>query len=164
MKRRQDAIFNLYIIPHVEKVYIIDVPTYHYRQRATSVCHMISSDQHSMFRRVNSEVYQFMQKYQLWPDLREPYYYVVVQGILELCRLYGQGIRSRTDFTAAFSGFRSFCEEEECAAAIMYTKAAVMPSAKGKAALYLLKRHMYRTIIMLRYIQGKCRSRTVRSV
>ena len=164
MKRRQDAIFNLYIIPHVKKIYIIDVPTYHYRQRAASVCHRISPDQHSMFRRVNAEVYQYMQKYRLWPDFKEHYYYVVMQGIFELCKLYGQNIKSRADFAAAFSGFRSFCEEEDCADAIRFTKSAAMPSAKGKAVLYLLKHRMYRTIIILRYIQGKCRSRNIRSV
>ena len=163
MKRRQDAIFNLYIIQHVKNIYIIDVPTYHYRQRTTSVCHMISPDHHSIFRRVNSEVYQFMQKYQLWPSYKGPYYYVVIQGIFELCTLYGENISSWSDFHTAISNLRSFCEEEDCKTAIMSTKLATMLSVKEKFVLCLLKLHMYKTITALIYLRNCC-SRNTRSI
>lgn len=163
MKRRQDAIFNLHILPHLKKIYIIDVPTYHYRQRTTSICHMISPDHQSIFQRVNSEVYQFLQTYQLWPSYREHYHYVVIQGIFELCTLYGENISSRSDFNTALSDLRSFCEEEDRKTAITSTKISVMSSVKEKFVLYLLKCHMYRTIITLIYIRNRC-SRKIRSV
>ena len=111
----------------------------------------------------NSEVYQFLQKYQLWPDYKGPYYYVVIQGIFELCTLYGENISSWSDFKTAVSNLRSFCEEEDCKAAIRSTKLSVMLYIREKFVLCLLKLHMYKTITALIYIRNRC-SRNTRSV
>ncbi|MBD5559063.1 MAG: glycosyltransferase family 2 protein [Clostridia bacterium] len=163
MKRRQDAIFNLYMLQSAHDIYIMDIPTYHYRQRESSVRHRIAPDQRSIFKRINAEVRQFLQRFQLWPDYKKQYSHVVLQGIFDLCTLCAENIGDRLDSRTAHDILRSFCEEEDCQAAIQGMGMSDMRCFKETVALYLLKHRKYRTIIQLLSMRKRC-SRKVRSV
>lgn len=149
MKCAEDVIFNLHAALCAEKFCVLDTPVYHYRQRAGSATHTLHDDEREIHRRYNAEVYRFLEELQLIEQFRPYYYHVVIDGILSDIKLYGAGTRSWKDLRAAALALKQFSQEPECAQAIKAARLSVMQQRKKELLLWMLKRHMYRTAIVI---------------
>lgn len=156
LKRSQDIIFNLYALNAAKAVFLLGTPIYHYRRRADSISHVSITDWKEVYSRYISEVYSFVEKNQLWNDLRPVYNYTVVGAIVGLSKQYSKHFRSIGSFCMAASRLKLFCQEDNYAKKVIAdTQEQSIPYPKQRVVLWLLKRRMYKTIILLGCINSK---------
>jgi len=155
LKRRQDNVFNLYAVYHSKKIFLLSSAIYHYRVRNNSACLNFFSDQLEICRQVHSEMFAFMERYQLQQEFQSYYDYVILGSILEFSKLSGKNARGISDFRASTISLKKFCMEDECKRAIESMSLSSMPNKRKKLMLWLLKRHSYQLMILLGFIYGK---------
>lgn len=155
LKKGQDIIFNLYAIQNAEKVYILDTALYHYRLRQGSLMHTIGFDEEEIiYRRYNSELYKFMEKFQLQNCFQIYCDYAVIHGVLEILKAYGAVISNMNEFQKAAWSLKRFTEEPNCSKAIKSTQIFSILNRRRGFLLFLLKRHMYKTAVMISFLRN----------
>lgn len=158
LERGEDNIFNLYAIRYADQIYVLDTPLYHYRKvRPGSIMSSPCPDQREFSERYYQEVYRFMEKFQLHKELQFYYRYSVIRDVIELSRRYGENVRDRKELREAASQISRLSEDPIHEEAIAMTAVTSLPGTKEKAALWLLKKQMYRTIILLFVCQSSLR-------
>lgn len=152
LKHREDIVFNLYANFYAEKICILKDPIYHYRQRSESATRMLHDDELKIHRRYGREVRRFMEKFRLMDEYGAYYEYAVLEGVFSVARLYAVNIGNRKTMREAVSILKRFSEESECARAIKTVKMLFVAQRMKRCALWLLKRRMYRAVILAAYV------------
>jgi len=155
LRRTQDWVFNLYAVRYAAKISIIDTPVCHYRKWAGSVRHKLFPDQLEIYRQIHAEMFAFMEKFQLQQEFQTHCNYVILCSIFEFSKLLGKNVSSISDFRAFVVSLKGFCAEADCKKAAEDTPLSFVINKKVKFFLWLLKRRMYRTMILLCFIYGK---------
>jgi len=154
LKRSQDLIFNLYAVRSVQKVCFFDVALYHYWTRTRTAVRLFA-DHQEISHRFHKEVCIFMEKFQLQEELQNYFYCRAAINAISLSALYGYAVNSVHSFKTNTLLLRQFCNDHICNEAIVKTRFSAMPRKGQVLSLWFLKRHMYRTTILLHFIYGK---------
>ena len=153
MKSGEDGIFNLYILRYAKKLFVLDVPVYHYQTGwPGSITSGYSPDQEARCRQYLVEQRKFLELYQLWDEFQIYYYCVAEQNIHLLSVNESRNIHSFSDFFRAASYLKQISEEPLNAEAIAAIPAGFMGGAKKELGLWMLKRGMYRSIMLFRWL------------
>ncbi len=150
LERGEDNIFNLYAIWYAQKIYVLDVPLYHYcKARPDSIMKTPCLDQQGFSQRYYAEVYQFLERFQLYKKLQFYYRYSIIRDVMELARRHGEHVRNRMDLREAALQVKLLSGDALHKEAIILTRVSSLPGRKEKLALWILKRQMYRTVILI---------------
>lgn len=159
LKLWEDQIFNLSVLQHMDKVFILNTEIYHYRMRDDSAVHSIHADQSSIYQTYHSELYSIMKEHQLFEGFEQYYYFQVSKGILALSTIYSLNVRGLGGFCEAVQHLKKFAEEPSHAGAIDAIRMDFIPKRAAKVGVWLLKRHLYRVIMLIRCVQNKLKKR-----
>lgn len=148
MKVGEDVIFNLYSFWYSKKVCILDSPIYHYHMREASASNTLFPDQEEISQRYKMEIYQFMERFSLFEQFPVQYEYMLADYILSLIKMYGKSIHSIHAFRQALHSIRRAAGGSTYTRAINSANYPFELSTKEKLYFWLLKRKMYRTLIL----------------
>lgn len=142
----------MYAFWQAEKVYVLDVPLYHYRIRPDSACRAYYKEQEKTEFQFKKEMSAFLKRFDLW-DTFQPYVeYSLVNGAILMLSQYGTTVSGVESFEKAVKLLMRFCEEEDYKKAIQSLPFSYMMGKRNKMKLCLLKWHMYRVLMLLQMI------------
>ncbi len=155
MKMSEDIIFNLYALRQIKSLFILDVPVYHYQTgRTGSVTTGYRPDRGRLCRRYIQEAREFFDRYELWGAFRMYFYLNVTESALAISYNESLGVGSFSDFLESASSLRRFLEEPDHAEAVADIPLGLYEGGRKKAALWLLKRRMYKTFMLIRTLKA----------
>ena len=155
MKMSEDIIFKLYALHQIKSLFILDVPVYHYQTgRTGSVTTGYRPDREKLCRRYIQEVREFFDRYELWEAFRMYFYLNVTESALAISYNESLGVGSFSDFLESVSSLRRFLEEPDHAKAVADIPLGLYEGGRKKVALWLLKRRMYKTFMLIRTLKA----------
>lgn len=145
----EDLIFNLYAFWYAAKIYVLDVPVYHYRIRTDSVSRAYCGREKVELGelRFSREVHTFLERFQLWEQFQIYYDYNMADSAGCVLLACGEDIHDFKGFCTAVRSIKRFCRREKYANAIRATPLTLMMGKKAKVRLWLMKHHMYITLV-----------------
>lgn len=148
----EDLLFNLYAFWYAKRVYVLEKPIWHYRIREGSISNRIFENREKIEIQFKKEAFAFLNCFKLWEEF-EPYYnYSLIGGVREVLCSYSGNVKDYESLCTAARHLKQFCEMTDYRNAINSTRITFMLWKSDRVRLWLLKRNMYKMLILTQMI------------